>query len=196
LLISKDDMEVKKNITSIFMVPTLKVPKDALRNNGFINAYIKDARKEDQYNESIYLLFKPEDLDKFREFLDSEYERTKNIIEDYDYEDGFVVVVYQLNNNYKKDFDLIRQGSYSKTSKDFQKMFPKIVKITRNGLHKDEISLQYRIFNRAEDLIEFWENKIGIEWEDDYEVWEGWDETKEILELDKIKESLCATEKY
>ena len=189
-------MEVKKNITSIFMVPTLKVPKDALRNNGFINAYIKDARKEDQYNESIYLLFKPEDLDKFREFLDSEYERTKNIIEDYDYEDGFVVVVYQLNNNYKKDFDLIRQGSYSKTSKDFQKMFPKIVKITRNGLHKDEISLQYRIFNRAEDLIEFWENKIGIEWEDDYEVWEGWDETKEILELDKIKESLCATEKY
>jgi len=196
LLISKDDMEVKKNITSIFMVPTLKVPKDALRNNGFINAYIKDARKEDQYNESIYLLFKPEDLDKFREFLDSEYERTKNIIEDYDYEDGFVVVVYQLNNNYKKDFDLIRQGSYSKTSKDFQKMFPKIVKITRNGLHKDEISLQYRIFNRAEDLIEFWENKIGIEWEDDYEVWEGWDETKEILELDKIKELLCATEKY
>lgn len=103
------------------MVPTLKVPKDALKNNGFLNAYVKDARKEDDYKECIYLLFKPEDLDKFREFLDSEYERTKNVIEDYDYEDGFVVVVYQLNTNYKNDFDLIRQGSYSKTSKDFQK---------------------------------------------------------------------------
>ena len=73
-------MEIKKNITSIFMVPTLKVPKDALRGNGFINAYIKDDRREDQYKESIYLLFKPNDLDKFREFLDNEYERTKTII--------------------------------------------------------------------------------------------------------------------
>ena len=188
-------MEVKKNITSIFMVPTLQVPKDALRGNGFINAYVRDVRKEDCYDECIYLLFKPENLDKFREFLDNEYERTKAVIEDYDYEDGFVVVVYQLDDKYKSDFVLIKQGKYSKTSAQFQKLFPKVIKITRKGLHKDEISLQYRIFNKADDLIEFWENKLGIQFEDDYEVWDGWDEEKEILELDKIKEILCATEK-
>lgn len=191
-------MEIKKNITSIFMVPTLKVPKDALRGNGFINAYIKDDRREDQYKESIYLLFKPNDLDKFREFLDNEYERTKTIIEDYDYEDGYVVIVYQLNEKYKKDFELIRKGKYSKTSEDFQKVFPKIVKIYRNGLHREELSLQYRIFNKADDLIEYWENRLGINLEltlgIDFEVWEGFNESKEILELDKIKE-LCATEK-
>jgi hypothetical protein len=187
-------MEIKKNITSIFMVPTLKVPKDGLKNNGFINAYIKDARKEDQYKGCVYLLFKPENLDKFREFLDNEYERTKAVIEDYDYEDGYVVVVYQLDEKYKNDFTLVQGGKYSKTSANFQKLFPKVVKITRNGLSKDEISLQYRIFNKAEDLISFWETKLGIEFEDDYEVWDGWDESKEILELDKIKE-LCVTEK-
>ena len=191
-------MEVKKNITSIFMVPTLKVPKDALRGNGFINAYVRDVRKEDHYDECIYLLFKPENLDKFREFLDNEYERTKAVIEDYDYEDGFVVVVYQLDDKYKKDFILVKQGKYSKTSLQFQKLFPKVIKITRNGLHKDEISLQYRIFNKAEDLVSFWEDKLGIDLVeivgDDFEVWEGWDESKEILELDKIKD-LCATEK-
>jgi hypothetical protein len=191
-------MEVKKNITSIFMVPTLKVPKDALRGNGFINAYVRDVRKEDHYDECIYLLFKPENLDKFREFLDNEYERTKAVIEDYDYEDGYVVVVYQLDDKYKKDFTLVKQGKYSKTSKDFQKLFPKVIKITRNGLHKDEISLQYRIFNKAEDLVSFWEDKLGIDLVEiigeDFEVWEGWDESKEILELDKIKE-LCVTEK-
>ena len=191
-------MEIKKNITSIFMVPTLKVPKDALRSNGFINAYIKDVDREDQYKDSIYLLFKPENLDKFREFLDSEYERTKTVIEDYDYEDGYVVVVYQLDGKYKKDFNLIKQGSYSKTSNDFQKLFPKIIKITKNGLHKDEISLQYRIFNKAEDLVTFWEDKLGINLEDvvgkNFEVWEGWDESKEILEINKIKEQ-CAIEK-
>jgi hypothetical protein len=191
-------MEIKKNITSIFMVPTLKVPKDALRSNGFINAYIKDNRREDQYKESIYLLFKPENLDKFREFLDSEYERTKAVIEDYDYEDGYVVVVYQLNDKYKKDFNLIKQGKYSKTSEEFQKMFPRVVKIVKNNLHRDEVSLQYRIFTKASDLVSFWEEKLGIDFKsivgEDYEVWEGWDEQNEILELDKIKEQ-CVIEK-
>jgi hypothetical protein len=191
-------MEIKKNITSIFMVPTLKVPKDALKGNGFINAYVKDNRREDQYKESVYLLFKPTDLDKFREFLDSEYERTKAVIEDYDYEDGYVVVVYQLDNKYNRDFNLIKQGKYSKTSEEFQKMFPKVVKIVKNNSHRDEVSLQYRIFTKAEDLVSFWEEKLGIDFKsivgEDYEVWEGWDEQKEILELDKIKE-ICATEK-
>ncbi len=175
------------------MVPTLKAPKDALRGNGFINAYIKDDRKDEQYEEAIYLLFKPDDLDKFREFLDNEYERTKNIIEDYDYEDGYVVVVYKLNEKYKKDFELIRKGKYSKTSADFQENFPKIIKIYKNGLHRDELSLQYRIFSKSQDLIEHWEEKLGVIFEDEYEVWSGFDESKEILELDKIKE-ICATE--
>ena len=109
------------------------------------------------------------------------------------------MVVYQLNDKYKKDFNFVKQGKYSKTSDEFQKLFPKIIKITRNGLHKDELSLQYRIFNKAEDLVNFWEDKLGIDLEDtvgkDYEVWEGWDESKEILQINKIKE-LCVTEKF
>jgi hypothetical protein len=193
-------MEIKKTITSIFMVPTLKVPKDALKSNGFINAYIKDVDKDVEYENSIYLLFKPENLDKFREFLDSEYERTKAVIEDYDYEDGYVVVVYQLNEKYKDDFLLVKQGKYSKTSAGFQKLFPKVVTIVKNKVARDEISLQYRIFNKNEDLVEFWEDKLGINLQgllgEDFEVWEGWDELKEVLEINKIKETLCTTQKY
>ena len=181
-------MEVKKNITSIFMVPTLRVPKDALRSNGFINGYIKDERVQHNYEDSIYLLFKPDNLDKFREFLDGEYERTKSIIEDYDYEDGFVVVVYQLNDRFKKDYELVKQGKYSKTSKAFQSEFPKSVKVIKSGLSKDEISLQLRIFKKSADLVEFWEDKIGITFQDEFEVWEGWDEEKEVLVIDKLKE--------
>lgn len=191
-------MEIKKNITTIFMVPTLKVPKDALKSNGFMNAYIKDADRDDDYKDAIYLLFKPNDLDKFREFLEDEYERTKSIIEDYDYEDGYVVVVYQLNEKFKKDFELIKRGRYSKTSEDFQKLFPKTVTIYKHGLARDEISLQYRIFNRADDLIEFWEKKLGVNLEiiagGEFEVWEGWDDAREILQIDKIKK-ICVTEK-
>ena len=176
------------------MVPTLKVPKDALRANGFINGYIKDLGQEDQHPESIYLLFKPENIDKFREFLDSEYERTKTVIEDYDYDNGYVVVVYQLDKKFNSDFKLIKQGRYSKTSKDFQKTFPKVIKINKNGLNRDEISLQYRIFNKSDDLKDFWEEKLGIDFNsvigEDFEVWEGYDETKEILQLNKLKENV------
>ena len=185
-------MEVKKTITSIFMVPTLNIPRDAMRENGIINAYVKDESREVQYEGCIYLLFRPDDLDKFREFLDSEYERTKAIIDDYDYEEGYVVVVYQLDPKFKKDFDLIREGLYSKTSAAFQALFPKVIKIKKNGLHRDEISLQYRVFNRTEDLIKYWEDKLGVEFDDHQEVWHAFELEKETLNINQIKET-CTT---
>jgi len=181
-------MEVKKTITSIFMVPTLKIPRGELTENGFINGYIKDGSREVQYEGCIYLLFQPKNLDKFREFLDSEYERTKAIVDDYDYQDGFVVVVYQLDSKFAKDFSLVRRGKYSKTSSAFQALFPKVIKIKKNGLHRDEISLQYRVFNRTEDLVKFWEDKLGVEFTDDQEVWHGFEEENEVLNIEKLKE--------
>ena len=39
-------MKRKNTCTTIFMVPTIKTPKNSLRNNGFINAYLKDDMSE------------------------------------------------------------------------------------------------------------------------------------------------------
>ena len=39
-------------------------------------------------------------------------------------------------------------------------------------------------------MVEYWEKKIGIEWEDDFEVWDGYDEDKEILRINELKESV------
>lgn len=181
-------MERKHTITSIFIVPTLSIGKEKLLDNGFVNGYIKDVKRDIQYENAVYLLFKPEDLDRFRNFLDNEYERTKSIIDDYDYEDGYVVVVYEINSRLKGDVELVKQGKYSQTSPAFQGIFPKVVQIKRNGLRRDEISLQYRIFNKTEDLVKFWEDKLGVELPSDVEVWHGFFEENEILDLDKIKE--------
>lgn len=185
-------MEITKTITSIFMVPTLKIDREDLKKNGFINAYIRDGRTDIQYENSVYLLFKPEQLDVFRVFLDKEYERTQQVIDDYDYDGGFVVVVYKLDKRFSKDFELIKLGKYSQTSREFQEQFPKIIKIVRGGFHKDEISLQYRIFNKTQDLVDFWEDKLGVIFSDDQEVWHGFFEDKETLNLNNIKE-LCLT---
>lgn len=63
-----------------------------------------------------------------------------------------------------------------------------MIKIKKNGLHRDEISLQYRVFNRTEDLVKFWEDKLGVEFTDDQEVWHGFEEENEILNIEKLKE--------
>jgi hypothetical protein len=181
-------MERKHTITSIFIVPTLSIGREKLIDNGFVNGYIKDGMRETQYKNAVYLLFKPNNLDKFKMFLDSEYEKTKSIIDDYDYEDGYVVIVYEINSKLKNDIELIKQGKYSKTSPAFQGIFPKVVQIKKNGLRRDEISLQYRVFNKTEDLVQFWEDKLGIELPEDLEVWHGFFDDFETLDLNKIKE--------
>jgi hypothetical protein len=180
-------MELKKTITSIFMVPTLKIDREKLKDNEFINAYIIDGKRDVQYKNSIYLLFHPKDIDKFKVFLDEEYERTKSIIDDYDYEGGFVVLVYELNKKFNKDFGLVKMGRYSKTSPEFQALFPKVIKLNKNGIQKDEVSLQYRVFNKTEDLKEYWEEKLGVEFDNSMEVWQGFIEDNETLFIDKLK---------
>ena len=181
-------MEVKKTVTSIFMVPTLKIDREDLKKNNFLNAYVKDEGKDLQYENAVYLLFKPTNLDVFRSFLDDEYARSESVIDDYDYENGHVVVVYKLNPKFKRDFELIKLGSYSLTSNAFQALFPKVIKIINNGLHKDEVSLQYRIFNRSEDLIKFWEDKFDVRFDSNQEVWGGFFEEDETLSLEKLKQ--------
>ncbi len=181
-------MELKKTITSIFMVPTLKIDREELRNNGFINGYTIDKRRDAQYEGCVYLLFKPKDLDKFRSFLDKEYERTKAIIDDYDYEDGYVVVVYKLNPKWKKDFGLVREGLYSKTSEQFQNIFPKIIQVTTEKGRKQGPALQHRIFRRSNDLIQFWEEKLDVVFTDDMEVWQGFVYENETLDLEKFRQ--------
>jgi hypothetical protein len=170
------------------MVPTLGINRELLKDNGFINGYCRDSNRDVQYQGSIYLLFKPTDLDKFRNFLDGEYERTKAIVDDYDYEDGFVVVVYMLNKKLERDIELVKQGKYSQTSPAFQGIFPKVVKIKKGGYSKDEVSLQFRVFNKTEDLRQFWEDKLGVDLDEEMEVWGGFIEEDETLNLDKIKE--------
>ena len=180
-------MEVKKTISTIFIVPTLMFDKGVLLDNGFINGYIGDVAREETYKDSVYILFKPKDRDKFKIFLEKEYEGVRRLIDDYGYEGGWTVLVYKLHDAFKKDFALVKKGKYSKTSKEFQESFPKVIKIIRNGLHKDEVALQHRIFKKAQDLKEFWEDKFDVPFEEDMEVWDGWNEQNEILDITKFK---------
>lgn len=177
----------RKTVTRVFLVPTLQVPIEVLESHGYINGYVRDVGREVHYEDCVYLLFKPKDMEKFREFLEKEYARTKWIIEDYDYPDGYVVVVYSLDPDYKKDYDLVRKGKYSKTSREFQNLFPQIIKVTIDGIEMEKVSMQFRVFNKTEDLIQHWEDKFGVEFDNTMEVWTTFEEDKETLDIEKLK---------
>jgi hypothetical protein len=179
-----------KTITTIFMLPTLQIPKINLLENGFINAYIKDEMNDTQYEDCAYLLFHPDFPSRFRKFLNSEYERTKAIVNDYDYPNGYVVVVYKLDSRFALDYELVRHSKYSKTSKDFQNQFPKTVEIVKDGKSIEEISLQYRIFNRTPDLMKFWREKHFLSFKEDQELWSKFDEAQETLTEVKLKDMI------
>ena len=181
-------MDTKKTVTSLFMVPLLKFNRETLREMGFINAYIKDNDADINYQHAIYLLFKPNNLLEFTKFLETEYERTTNVIDDYDYTGGFVVVVYRLNTKFIKDIELIKKGKYSKTSKTFQQEFPKIIKIMSNTGLKEEVSLQFRVFNKTKDMTDYWEDKLGVKFTEDQEVWHSFNPEKETLPIEKLAE--------
>lgn len=179
---------MKPTNTSIFIVPTLGINREGLKNNGFLNGYIKDGRKDVQYENAAYLLFRPVNLDKFKDFLDYEYERTQSIIDDYDYEGGFIILVYQLNPKFRKDFDLVRKGQYSKTSDSFQGLFPETYKVLEDKKYVDKMSVQHMVFTKDTSLKELWEEKLGVRFDNKMEFWRGWDEEQEVLQLDKVKE--------
>lgn len=178
---------MSKTVTSIFMVPTLKIDISNIKENGFINAYIGDLKKDLNYENCIYLLFKPSNLERFREFLDSEYNRTENIVEDYDYEQGYVVVVYKLNDFFKDDFDVVKSGKYSETSTLFRQEFSKIVRIkNEEGVVKSETSLQHLIFQKSLSMKLYLEEIIGCTITDDMEVWQTFVPEKETLDIEEI----------
>jgi|SRR6478735_10987835 len=178
-----------RNTTTIFMVPTLGINREELRANGFIEAYVQDKLKEVNYEDSVYLLFKPSNLTKFKYFLDNEYDRTSSILEDYDYPKKMVVIVYKLEERFKRDFELVKVGKYSQTSLTFQELFPKLLKrLDKQGTGKEDLSIQWRIFNKTPDMVELWENELGVDFNDKMEVWPTFNIEKETLDITKIKE--------
>jgi len=174
---------IKKTNTSIFMVPTLGISKGTLDKNDFINGFLTDNMHLQDYEDAIYLLFKPDNLANFKEFLDSEYARTKQIVDDYDYEGGYVVLVYILDPKFKKDFDLVKSVRYSEVSEEFKSLFKKTTKMIVNRTYIDEISIQHKVFNKGADVREYWENLLDITIPPNSEVWGNFDKTKETLKL-------------
>ena len=172
------------------MMPTLNIPRQDLYDNNFINAYLGDVDKEEYHRENvIFLLFQPKDLPAFGIFLNRQYETNKSIVDDYDYNDGYIVIVYNLNPELEKDFDIIKSSKYSKVSHSFKKLFPREIKLLGKKGQPTKQSLQWMIFTKHITLIDYIETIIGTDQisRQNLESWPKFNGLLEILNINDLK---------
>lgn len=179
--------EKKNNCTTIFLVPGTGLRKKDIVKHGFLSAYLDDRNHEIHHESSVYLLFHPEDITAFQQFLEKEYKRTPLLVEDYDYEGGYIVTVYKFPEKFMEEYNLFLEGKYSKFRKVYVELFPKEVLVTDSKGNKSmEISLTYHIFTRSEAIKRYWEEKIGQDIPDEMELWSSPDLEKETLDINNI----------
>lgn len=163
--------------TSLFLLPiTGNLQKD-LKKYGFLNAYIQDALKSDEYENCVICLFQPKDIVDFDMFVEEEKLKKVNLIDDYNYPGGFSVVVYDLGKDYEEDIQKIMEGKYSKTSKKYKQLIPE-----KLGLMKTK-TIQHLVFERSPEMKKTIEELYDLELPEDIEYWEMFDKSKEILKF-------------
>jgi hypothetical protein len=180
-----------KTCTSLFLVPLLGIQKVALDEMGFISGYLGDVSQEVQYDEAIYMLFKPEDQELFGLFVRNETNTNKrNLIDDYDYDGRYTVLVYQIPEKFISDYKLFLEGKYSEFSDAAKKMFPEETPVIVRGHREILPSFAYRVFNKEERMRKWIEDLLGVKLDKDAECWTKPNLEFEKLNIDKIKAKL------
>ena len=156
------------NATTLFLVPLLGYKLKELARLGFESAFIKDELREIEYPNALYLLFRPVGVDNFNEFVEKEREKG-TILDEYDYDGGWTMLVWKYSSRWNKDVELILQGKYSQTSDEYQYEIPSTVPSI--SLQSDVMTIQHHIFNKTEWVKEYIYNKYGLEVTNQDECW-------------------------
>ncbi len=186
-----ETQEVKKTCATIFLLPGVGLSRQKILKHGFISAYIDDKGHDVHYNNAVYCLYKPNQIEEFQKFLTSEYKRTPLLVEDYDYPGGYIVTVYKFPSEFMEEYNLFLQGKYSKFKKKYIDLFPSKVEVFNESTHmySEKYSLQYHIFERTDAIRKYWEDRLGYkpgELPADLEYWSIPDKEKETLDINAL----------
>lgn len=175
-----------KTNTTLFLVPALEIPEHILKQMGFVNSFLVDKNKS--YNKKdktikVVCLFKPRAKAMFASHLE-DLDEEGLVLDEYDYPEGHVVVVFKFPERYRKDYELFMQGKYSKFSSEFKKIFPEKNRSYEDG--KFDYTLHFHIFKRTPGMREFIEDDLGIEIDREDKSFEYWgipDSKREELDI-------------
>lgn len=183
---------MKSTTSTVFLVKPLDIiekeqdlkTSKLVKDFGFLDAFIKDVNHEMDYSHPLYLLFKQDHaILSFREFVQDEYERGL-LTEDYDYPEGYIVLLYEYPERFREDYDKIIQGRYSETSREFKDCFP--IKTMFKG--KESGSYYTNIFNKSEEIkatLRKAFQEFGVEFDENAEVRPAPEIEAETLDIQK-----------
>jgi hypothetical protein len=178
----------KKTHTTLFLVQSLEINKVYLDKFGFVNAYLSDVNHETKYENSLYLVFKPEDLSLFEKFVQSEKKRMKNLfLEDYDSGYGYVILVYKFPDKYQNELKLFFEGKYSKFSREYKSLFPEVITVKDEyGYDATNHSLYFHIFEKTQAMKNYLEEKYNVELDADMEYYSIPNMDRETFNIEKF----------
>lgn len=188
-------MENELTDTSRFLLPCFGISYRKLVDLGFINCFLSDKDREptNETDIHLYLLFKPSGnqvylLNKMVEDFEKKDKDHLVLLEDYDYEGGFTILVFRFPEKYRNDYKLFLDGGYSRFSEDFKNTFPeeKQIGFDEFGTIKGK-SLQWMVVHKDNKLRKYQEKKYGIDLSDAPEYYHKIIMEDEVLDIDAIR---------
>ncbi|MEI6186908.1 MAG: hypothetical protein WCP46_00200 [Alphaproteobacteria bacterium] len=175
------------NVSALFLKPILNISPYLCTQNRYVNTYLFNAEEDITYENSLQVLFRPQNMNWFNAFIMTEEERGSIILDEFDYPTGEIILVYRLPAEFDEDYKIILEGKYSKVSSKFKNLFMKSIK--DNG--KELLSLQWLVFNKHKYLKTFWEKEFNTIFTPEQECWGLYNVERECFRLNnKFEESL------
>lgn len=157
--------------TSLFLLPGLELDERELVSIGLLNTFIGDSHDTVSTEEyPIYLLFKiPSDKQtRFEEFA---LKIEKKIIDEYDTEDRYTVLVLSYPEKWRGEYRHFLNSKYSRFSPEYKKLVKKEVQpLEKFYSRRVTMSSAYAVLNRLTALIKLREEEFGVEFTDDMEL--------------------------
>jgi hypothetical protein len=183
------------NCSTLFLMPILGIGWRDIKKMGFCNCYLRDENKPEYEDmEVVLLLFQNKGDDKLRYFVEKEKARTPLFIDEYDYEEGYIVLVYEFPEELKEDYHRFKRGEYTKLSESFRKKTPKttadrvkaVVEYSDGSQGHTTVAapnLAYMAITKDPVLIELLKERFGddVAFEDGRELWKSPDEFENLV---------------
>lgn len=173
--------------TNAFVFPILGIDRAGAIGMGYTEAFIEDSLRELKYENAVYLLFRPiNKWEEFNLFVEKERGRGAPIIDEYDYPDGWTVLVYKYPKKWEEDVKLITEGKFSKTSEAYRQAVGRWTKSSSeaDGENREQC-YQWLIFTKDDSLKEYWKRELDLNITNADEHWQFFQE-REILTQDKL----------
>ena len=158
------------NVRNVYIVPLLNIGRDRLNKQGFVNSYLYSGDEEEDYDHAIHLLFQTKNMESFNDFIAEERERPISLLDERDYQDGYVLLTYGIPEKFREDMDKFWRGQYSKMSQEFKEAIPYYIE-KMNGQKTNEMTVQHMVFTKSIKLRAHWEKQFNVIMDKDQELW-------------------------